>query len=113
MVAVDYQGAVRAGTMAAARLHQQLDLRQEIEAVGGNVDVFAAIHTLDLPLLVRPLQGLLGAYLSEPGPGNPGMMPPASSFSFDNSPASSSASKSGSWRSVSNPNCDRKVLVVT
>ena len=65
----DYPSAVRAGTMAAARLHQQLDLRQQIEAAGGNVDVFAAIHALDLPLLVRPLQGLLGAYLSDPAPG--------------------------------------------
>lgn len=69
MVAADYPGAVRAGTMAAARLHQQLDLRQQIEAAGGNVDVFAAIHALDLPLLVRPLKGLLGAYLNEPAPG--------------------------------------------
>lgn len=69
MVAADYLSAVRAGTMAAARLHQQLDLCQQIKAAGGNVDVFAAIHALDLPLLVRPLQGLLGAYLSEPEPG--------------------------------------------
>jgi Zn-dependent peptidase ImmA (M78 family) len=69
MVATDYRSAVRAGTMAAARLHLQLRLRQKIEADCGNVDVFAAIHALDLPLLVRPLQGLLGAYLSDPEPG--------------------------------------------
>ncbi len=69
MVAADYPSAVRAGTMAAARLHQQLNLRLQIESVGGNVDVFAAIQTLELPLLLRPLQGLLGAYLSDPGPG--------------------------------------------
>jgi len=69
MAAVDYAGAVRTGTMAAARLHLRLDLRKEIEARGGNVDVFRAIQTLDLPLLLRPLQGLLGAYLSEPAPG--------------------------------------------
>jgi hypothetical protein len=55
--------------MAAARLHRNLGLRDEIEARGGNVDVFGAIQTLDLPLLLRPLQGLLGAYLSEPAPG--------------------------------------------
>lgn len=55
--------------MAAARLHQRLDLRQQIEARGGNVDVFAAIQLVDLPLLLRPLQGLLGAYLSDPTPG--------------------------------------------
>ena len=69
MAAVDYAGAVRAGTQAAARLHQRLDLRAMIEARGGNVDVFGAIHALDLPLLVRPLKGLLGAYLSDPVPG--------------------------------------------
>ncbi len=69
MVAADYPGAVRTGTMAAARLHQQLDRRQQIQARGGNVDVFAAVQILDLPLLLRPLQGLLGAYLSEPTPG--------------------------------------------
>jgi hypothetical protein len=55
--------------MAAARLHQRLDLRQQIESRGGNVDVFGAIQTVDLPLLLRPLQGLLGAYLSDPASG--------------------------------------------
>lgn len=69
MAATDYAGAVRAGTMAATRLHQRLDLRQRIEERGGNVDVFGAIQTIDLPLLLRPLQGLLGAYSSEPRPG--------------------------------------------
>ena len=69
MVASDYPSAMRAGTMAAARLHQQFDLRQQVELKGGNVDVFAAIQILDLPLLLRPLQGLLGAYLNDPAPG--------------------------------------------
>src|SRR3954449_13355922 len=69
MAAADYAGAVRAGTMAAARLHRNLGLREQTGARGGNVDVFGAIQTLDLPLLLRPLQGLLGAYLSEPAPG--------------------------------------------
>jgi len=69
MVATTYAGAVRAGTMAAARLHRTFGLRKDIETRGGNVDVFRAIHALGLPLLLRPLQGLLGAYLSEPGPG--------------------------------------------
>lgn len=55
--------------MAAARLHQRLGLRHHIEARGGNVDIFGAIQMLDLPLLLRPLQGLLGAYLNEPSPG--------------------------------------------
>ena len=33
------------------------------------MDIFRAIQMLDLPLLLRPLQGLLGAYLNEPSPG--------------------------------------------
>lgn len=68
-MATSYSGAVRAGTMAAARMHRQLGLQEKITQFGGNVDVFAAIHALDLPLLVRPLNGLLGAYLSQPAPG--------------------------------------------
>jgi len=68
-MATDYASAVRVGTMAAARLHKQLDLRKQIESRGGSVDVFGVIQTLDLPLLLRPLEGLLGAYLSDPAPG--------------------------------------------
>ena len=66
MPATSYAGAVRAGTMAAARLHQRLGLRKDVETSGGNVDVFRAIHAVNLPLLLRPLQGLLGAYLNDP-----------------------------------------------
>jgi Zn-dependent peptidase ImmA (M78 family) len=69
MAANNYAGAVRAGTMAAARLHRQLGFRRNIEACGGNVDVFRAIYTLDLPLILRPLKALLGAYLTDPAPG--------------------------------------------
>ncbi len=69
MVAQNYAGAVRAGTLAAARIHRDLTLRETIEARGGNVDVFKAIHELDVPLLLRPLKGLLGAFLNAPSPG--------------------------------------------
>jgi Zn-dependent peptidase ImmA (M78 family) len=55
--------------MAAARLHQRLELRKQNESRGGNVDVFGAIQMVNLPLLLRPLEGLLGAYLSDPAPG--------------------------------------------
>jgi Zn-dependent peptidase ImmA (M78 family) len=69
VAAADYASAVRAGTMAATRLHQRLGLRAAIEVQAGNVDVFGAIQAVDLPLLLRPLQGLLGAYLTDPVPG--------------------------------------------
>lgn len=68
-MATDYASAVRAGAMEAARLHQRLGVRPLIESLGGNVDVFGAIHAVGLPLLFRPLQGLLGAYLNDPAPG--------------------------------------------
>jgi Zn-dependent peptidase ImmA (M78 family) len=68
-MARDYASAVRAGAMAAGRLHRQLGIQALIEPHCGNVDVFGAIHALDLPLLLRPLKGLLGAYLSAPVPG--------------------------------------------
>ncbi len=68
-MASDYASAVRTGTMAAGRLHRQLDTRALIDRQGGNIDVFGAIYAIDLPLLLRPLKGLLGAYLSAPVPG--------------------------------------------
>nr|WP_277923368.1 ImmA/IrrE family metallo-endopeptidase [Sphingomonas sp. CARO-RG-8B-R24-01] len=55
--------------MAASRLHRQVEQKALIELRGGNVDVFGAIHALDLPLLLRPLDGLLGAFIRDPVPG--------------------------------------------
>lgn len=68
-VASRYASAVRNGTMGASRLHRRLVLHDQVLARGGNVDVFGAITSLDLPLLLRPLEGLLGAFISEPAPG--------------------------------------------
>lgn len=68
-MARDYADAVRRGTQFAARLHKKLNLKASMDVRGGDVDVFRVIHTLGLPLLLRPLSGLLGAYLSEPSPG--------------------------------------------
>lgn len=69
MVSADYPSAVRAGAMAAARLHQRLNLRAAIEEQGGNVDIFHVYQRLHLPVLIRPLEGLLGAYVRDPIPG--------------------------------------------
>lgn len=72
-----------------------------------------AIH-----LLIRYRQTQRGySPASAPIPYRPaeksGMMSPASNFSFDSRPASSSASKSGKSRSVSSPNSSRNSFVVT
>ena len=69
MIDVNYRSAVRRGAMAAERLHRQLESRKAIRAKGGNIDVFNAILQLEVPLLLRPLEGLLGAFLCSPTPG--------------------------------------------
>lgn len=68
-MAETYAEAVRNGTMAAARLHVTSGTRAALEEVGGNIDVFGAAVSEHLPLLLRPLKGLLGAYLPDPIPG--------------------------------------------
>ena len=59
--------AVLEGAQSAARLHERLNIRAQVEARTGSIDVFGAIIALDTPLIFRPLQGLLGACI--PGPG--------------------------------------------
>lgn len=55
--------------MAASRLHRELGLRESVDDFHGSIDVFGAINTLGLPLMLRPLKGLMGAFLNEPCPG--------------------------------------------
>lgn len=61
--------AVLQGTLEAARLLEELNAREQIEQQGGRIDVFAAICHLDVPLMFKALDGLLGAYLPSPSPG--------------------------------------------
>jgi predicted secreted protein len=68
-VADNYASAVRAGTMAAGRMLRDLGVRELVESSGEPVDVFGAIYQLGLPLMLRPLQGLLGVFLPAPMPG--------------------------------------------
>ena len=68
-MATDYAEAVRHGAAAAARLHRNLGLREQLEDEGGAVNVFAVIHELQIPLLLRPLKGLLGVYLDQSAKG--------------------------------------------
>ncbi len=57
------------GTHEAARLHKILESENRIKREGGRVDVFRSIVEMGLPLIFRPLDALLGAYLPEPIPG--------------------------------------------
>lgn len=65
----EYAQAVRHGAAEAGRLHRKLGVRERLETAGGAVNVFAMISELNVPLLLRPLEGLLGAYLNFPAPG--------------------------------------------
>jgi predicted secreted protein len=57
------------GALAAARIHDQLAIRGAVEASGGAIDVFRTLLAIDVTLLFRPLDGLLGACLPGPRPG--------------------------------------------
>lgn len=61
--------AIRNGVAKAARLHEQLGSQTAMAAQLGSIDIFEIISQLDITLLLRPLNGLLGAYLREPAPG--------------------------------------------
>jgi Zn-dependent peptidase ImmA (M78 family)/predicted secreted protein len=54
---------------AANRELQRVNSERTVQSVGGGVDVFGAIISLDIPLLFRPLDNLLGAYVPQPHPG--------------------------------------------
>jgi len=65
----DYASAVRQATLAAARLHRDLGSEAVVTRAGSSVDVFGVVARLHVPMLLRPLNGLLGAFLSDPIPG--------------------------------------------
>ncbi|MCO6364374.1 ImmA/IrrE family metallo-endopeptidase [Paracoccus sp. 08] len=65
-MASNYAQAVRKGTLSAGRLLRELGVKEQIEQSGGAINIFAAISALDVPLLFRPLDGLLGAFLNFP-----------------------------------------------
>ncbi len=65
----DARAAILRGTAAAAALHQQLNSREHFESSGRSIDVIAAFEDRHVPVMMRPLDGLLGAYMRDPSPG--------------------------------------------
>ena len=61
--------AIRRAALAAARLQQRLGLEDRVTEGQGRIDIFDVVSKLDIPLMFRPLDGLLGAYLVKPTPG--------------------------------------------
>ena len=65
----DYRAAILRGKQEAARLHRQLDIRTNVEQTGGRIDVFGTYLQCGVPLLFKPLDGLLGVFMDIPMPG--------------------------------------------
>jgi Zn-dependent peptidase ImmA (M78 family) len=65
----DYASAIRRATLAAAHLHRDLGSEAVVTGAGSSVDIFSAVVQLHITMLLRPLEGLLGAFLSNPTPG--------------------------------------------
>jgi predicted secreted protein len=61
--------AILLGTRGATDTHTGFQIRSRLESDGGSVDVFGTIRELGVPLLFRPLDGLLGACIRLPGAG--------------------------------------------
>ena len=63
------RNAILEGTRAAAKIHRKLGLRHQIEKRSSSIDVFGTIIKKKIPLMFRPLDGLLGAFVANPAPG--------------------------------------------
>lgn len=61
--------SIKRGVAAAARLHQRLMTRPLQLGRVCPIDVFAVLQNLGVPVMIRPLEGLLGAFIKEPAPG--------------------------------------------
>ena len=66
---VDVRAAILRGKREAVRLHRAFGMRERVEAEGGRIDVFDTIVRSGVPLLFKPLDGLLGVFINEPMPG--------------------------------------------
>ena len=61
--------AILSAVSEADRLHQQFDTKARADKGAGRIDVFEMLVDRDVPVIFRPLQGLLGAFLDNPAPG--------------------------------------------
>jgi len=62
----EWREAVLEGASAAARLHEQLSLREQLSTGQAPVDVFRIISDIGVSVICRPLVGLLGVFLPRP-----------------------------------------------
>jgi len=65
----DTRTAILRAAQAADRLHKEFDTKTYTDGAEGRINVFKMMAKRDLPVLFRPLDKLLGAYLVEGFPG--------------------------------------------
>jgi len=63
---VNRRDIILEATAQAYRLHQESNAEDHVSDSGGGIDVFGTIQNLSIPLLFKPLDKLLGAYLPPP-----------------------------------------------
>jgi len=63
----DFRAAILSAVAEADRLHNQFDVRSRIDRGNGRIDVFNMLVSRDIPIVFKPLKGLLGAFLNEDG----------------------------------------------
>ena len=65
----DMRTAILRAAQAADRLHKEFDTKTYTDGEEGRINVFGMMADRDLPVMFRPLDKLLGAYLNEGSPG--------------------------------------------
>ncbi len=63
------RSAILSAVAEADRLHKEFGTRELAERGYGRVDVFGMLVEREIPLVFRPLDGLLGAFINDPLPG--------------------------------------------
>jgi len=61
--------AILNAVLEADRLHKEFDTKARAERGEGRIDVFGMLVQRDIPVMFRPLKGLLGAYIDSPDQG--------------------------------------------
>lgn len=65
----DFRTDILIGHKEAERFHRQLGTRNRYLQSGARIDVYRLAHDLGIPVVFRPLEGLLGVYVKDPVPG--------------------------------------------
>lgn len=61
--------AILNAVLEADRLHKEFDTKARAERGEGRIDVFGMLVSRDIPVMFKPLKGLLGAYIDDPDKG--------------------------------------------